>query len=662
MSVFSELKRRGVFPVAAAYTVAAWLLVQVADVLLAAFDAPDWFLRTGIILLAVGFPVALILAWVFEWTSEGVIRSEDLPADYAGASTINKTLNIFIISVLTAVVILFALERFVWQDGGSDSLFSRQASSKSVAVLPFANRSAREEDLFFTEGIHDDLLTRLAKIVSLQVTSRTSVMRYRDTEKTIPEIGAELGVSGILEGGVQRSGDQVRINVQLIDAENDIHLWAETYDRELTAVNLFAIQSDIARAIASALQAALTADEEQLVDMIPTTNLAAYDAYLQGRQSMNRYSEESFRQALDSFQLSAELDPAFAGAYAGECEVQLVWYRYNGDTNRFQSAKAACERALSIDEEMAEVRYALGALLRYEGDYARASEEVQLALAAQPDNIEAHIELGMILELQGRFDEAEAILIRATELDPANWKSFNVLSQFYLHHGDSPQSKQLAVKHAIRVIELVPENASAFNNLGTAYNGLQQYEAAKTAWDRALELEPTRTGYTNRGLAYFYDGHFEDSAEMQSKAVELAPSDHRSWGRLAESYRFVEGRSTESREAYETAIGLAVPMLEINPQDWKTRGLLAIYLVQVDQEDAAIAQIDEALVISQRNSETLLYAALVRNKMGDTEGAIDALEEALEKDSSYLKYIAMDPDLRALQENQRFQQLLSSVH
>jgi len=652
MSLFSELQRRGIFPVAAAYAVVGWLLVQVADVMLPAFNAPDWILRSGIILLAIGFPIALALAWLFEITPEGVKRSEEMPEDYSSVAPMNNYLLVFIISVLAAAVILFALDRFAWNDQNGGSLFEDPAEKRSVAVLPFANRSASQDDLFFTEGIHDDLLTRLAKITSLRVTSRTSVMRYRDTTLPISEIAADLGVTAILEGGVQRFGDQVRINAQLIDSSSDEHIWAETYDRKLTADNLFAIQTEITRAIAKALQTALTPDDEQRIERIPTHNLAAYEAYLKGKQYLNRrYSEDSLRLALVSFYESASLDPGFAGAYAGECETQLGWYRLGGDINRFKAGESACQKALSIDPHMTEVRIALGRLYRHAGDYERAVGEILQALAVETENVDALMELGLTYQLQGRKAEAEQALVRATEVAPRNWQTYDILALFYQDYYDGPEAWRLALKNSRKVVELNPDSASAYNNLGTSYHRMGQYAEAIAAWDKALELEPSRSAYTNRGLAYYYDGHFEEAARMQLNAIELAPSDHRAWGRLAESWRFVEGYEQESREAYESAIALAEPQLEINEKDWKTRGLLATYYVHADRPQDALKMIDAALRLSDRHPEALLYQALVLNALGDFDGAKQALAEAVEKDPGYQLYIDQDPDLNDLQDS-----------
>jgi len=520
--------------------------------------------------------------------------------------------------------------------------------SGSIAVLPFDNRSKLEDDIFFTEGIHDELLSNLAQIGSLKVISRTSEMRYQDTLLPVPQIGSELGVATILEGAVQRDGDQVRVNAQLIDSLHDTHLWAETFDRELSTTSLFAIQSDIARAITAALNAELSNEDRSLLETIPTQSFAAYDAYLRGRQNLLGNSIEAYQAALVDFDEAITQDSSFAGAYAGECETQLGWYRLGGDINRFKAGESACQKALSIDPDMTEVRIALGQLYRNAGDYERAAREIRQALDVEEDNVDALIELGFTYQLQGRTAEAEQALVRATEVAPGNWQTYDALAFFYQDYSDNPQAGQLALNYARKVVELNPLSASAYNNLGTAYHRMGQYADAVAAWDRALELEPTRTAYTNRGLAYYYDGHFEEAARMQLKAIELAPSDHRAWGRLAESWRFVEGREQESRQAYQSAIALAEPQLEINEKDWKTRGLLATYYVHADQPEGAIEMIDTALQLSDRHPEALLYQALVLKALGDTDGAKQALAEAVEKDPGYQTYVDQDPDLREL--------------
>ena len=664
MSLISELKRRNVLRAAFAYAVVWWLLVQVAGLLLDAFDAPDWIFRGFIILLALGFPVAIVLSWFFEITTDGLVRSEDLPKKEAELRAFRRYLNPLIISMLSAAVILFALDKFGWISSplkdGSIEKNSTSETQSSLAVLPFINRSNVIDNAYFVDGMHDDLLTMLTKIKSFSVTSRTSVMRYRDSDLSIPEISDILKVDFVLEGGVQRDGEFIRVNAQLIDAERDEHLWAETFDRKLSAESLFAIQSGIARAIATALDAELSNEDKRVLDSIPTESLAAYDVYLQGRQSLLGHSVEAYQRAITYFDQAISLDPLFAGAYAGLCQTHLSWYRNNSDIKQFNMAEAACDRALSIDANLTEVHIALGALFRHHGNYQRAEGEQRLALVSEPQNVEAMIELGMSLALQGRIREGEIILLQAETLQPDHWPVHGALNTFYRLYDDQPDRYERSARYAMRVVELSPKNAAAWNNLGSAYHSLQQYDAAKTAWDRVLELSPTRTAYTNRGLQYFYEGRYADSAEMQIKATEIAPNDHRAWGRLADSYRLMGQHEDQQRESYVTAIRLAKLMLGINDQDWKTSALLSLYYVHSDREDDARTLIESSLELSKRNPEALLYASLMYISLEEQETTLQLLEEMVERDDSYRNYAREDPDFQVLRGNDRYEQLINS--
>ena len=277
--LFLELKRRNVFRVAIAYIVASWLLVQAADLVLDVIGAADWVLRSVVVLLALGFLPAVIISWVFEMTPEGVKKESEIDRGQSITHHTAKKLDMVTIGLLVAAIALVAIDRYlpessIPEDGAisevaalpdtspSDSVTEQATvyAEKTIAVLPFANRSNQDDDLFFTDGIHDDLLTQLAKIHDLKVISRTSVMEYRDTTKNLREIGSELEVNTILEGGIQKVGNRVRINAQLIEVETDRHLWAESYDRELTAENIFDIQSEIAREIVRAVAIELTPD------------------------------------------------------------------------------------------------------------------------------------------------------------------------------------------------------------------------------------------------------------------------------------------------------------------------------------------------------------------------------------------------------------------
>ncbi len=321
MSLFAELKRRNVFRVTFAYGIIAWVLAQVADLAFDNFGSPEWVSKTVLFLLMLGLPLAIFFAWAFELTPEGIKKEADVDRTESITPQTGQKLNYVIIGVLVVAVGLLLSDKF--QPTETDVLdetfevVETDTSRLSIAVLPFENRSDRSEDEYFAEGIHDDLLTSIANIGSMKVISRTSVMEYKGTTKKIPEIARELGVANILEGGVQRSGNQVRINVQLIDAETDEHLWAETYDRQLTAENLFVIQSEVSNAIAKALQATLSPDEQQRINNIPTQNLEAYEAYMLGRQSWVARTADSTAEAVIHFQRAVDLDPDYAPAWAG---------------------------------------------------------------------------------------------------------------------------------------------------------------------------------------------------------------------------------------------------------------------------------------------------------------------------------------------------------
>jgi len=655
-----------------------WLLIQIAGLLLDAFSAPEWILRFIIILLAVGFPIALIASWFFELTTDGLIKSADLAQHEAELLKFRRYLNPIIFSMLSAAVILFSLDRVGWISSPLDTetLAEMNSSSSqhpsepvaannavsgqySLAVLPFTNRSNMAENAYFVDGIHDDLLTMLARFNTFSVTSRTSVMRYQDSKKSIPEITAELGVSHILEGAVQRDGDHIRVNAQLINAGRDDHLWAETFDRELSTASLFEIQSSIARAIAAALNINLSNADEYRLDNIPTESLEAYDAYLMGKQSMLDNNVEAYETALAYFNNAVSLDESFAGAYAGVCEAQLGLYNKTGDTGLYDPAESACVQALNIDPNQTEVHIALGSLFRHHGDFKRAEKEQRKALTSQPKNIDAMVELGFTLAELGRIREAEAVLLKAEALQPDHWRIQNALFSFYRNSDDQTGRFERAVKHAMRVVELRPKSSAAWNNLGTAYHSLQQYEAAESAWDSALQLEPTRTAYTNRGLRYFSEGRYADSAEMQLKAIELAPKDHRAWGRLAESYRAMGENDDAAREATATAIPLAEARLEVNDQDWKTIEMLASYYAHSDRPVEARSQIEAALAISNRHPETLLYAALTVIALGNEELSLLYLEEMVETNESYRKYVHEEPGLQVLRGNERFERLIN---
>lgn len=444
MSFFEELKRRNVVRVGIAYVIASWLLLQLTEVLVELLDLPDVAGRLVILLLVIGFVPALIFAWAFEMTPDGIKREKEVDRNQSVTKQTGRKLDLGIIAALVVVAAYFFWEsRF--SEKASESITrepteqttdisneqrdstaaeTRSVQDKSIAVLPFANRSRDEDDEFFSDGMHDDLLTQLAKIGDLKVISRTSVMKYKGTEKTIPEIANELSVTTILEGGIQRAGKRIRINAQLIDVSNDQHLWAETFDREMTVENIFEIQSEIARHIVKAVRGEMTEEEQLNLARVPTTNLQAYESYLQALSLTNRadYAQNIYKEAEIWAQKAVELDPEFAQAWAMLVEIhaQATWLGYDASPERFAMAKTALDNAIRFGPRLPETLAAQAEYqYRIEQDYKKAVETFKTANRALPGDADILHRLAVAQRRAGYLEDAIATFGQAMENDPA---------------------------------------------------------------------------------------------------------------------------------------------------------------------------------------------------------------------------------------------------
>jgi TolB-like protein/Tfp pilus assembly protein PilF len=480
---FAELKRRNVVRMAGLYLVGAWLLTQVASTVLPMFGAPDWLPRSIVILLAIGFVPALIFSWVFELTPEGLKReSEVAPTQSIARGTGHKIVGVTVaLAIIATGLMIFRLagtdRRAVRPDRDDGSGSSRTASlpPKSIAVLPFDNLSRDPDNAYFCEGVQDEILTRLAKVADLKVIARTSTQKFKSSPENLPEIARQLGVLNILEGSVQKANDQVRVNVQLINATTNAHLWAEIYDRKLT--DIFVVESDIAKAIADALQAKLSGAETTAIAKKPTENPEAYELYLKGRLIWNRRTEADLRKAAEYFQQAIDKDSSYALAYAGlaDCYSTLAGYISTAPKELIDRAFAPARRSLELDDSLAEAHTALANALAADLQFAAAEVEFKRAFALNPNYASAHQWYGEILQSLGRHDEAVAEIRRAHDLDPLSLIINSVLASAYFSAGRFEEAWQ----QNRRTLELD-------SNFGVSYWVRAQLLEQKGQFDEAI--------------------------------------------------------------------------------------------------------------------------------------------------------------------------------
>ncbi|MGZ5002154.1 MAG: FlgO family outer membrane protein [Chthoniobacterales bacterium] len=457
-SFFSELKRRNVYKVAVAYAFVGWLVVQVASTILPTFHAPEGILQGFVLLVALGFPVALIVAWAFEITPEGVKRTEDVSPNEFIPRWSRRKFALFIASVAVLAAALLAvqiLRRSRTPESGGISV-----PEKSIAVLPFENLSDNKENAFFADGVQDEILTDLAKIADLKVISRTSVMQYRSAAtRNLREIGQQLGVAHVLEGSVQRAANTVRVNAQLIDARNDAHLWAHTYDRNLADV--FAIQSEIAETIAQQLQAQLSPTEKAAIAQAPTRDVTANDLFVRARalddMANNPGAKQYLLQGISLLEEAVRRDPKFVLAYCLICEthLDLYWYGFDHTPARLELGHAALLEAERLAPDDGEVHLQKG-VYAYHGfrDYATAQEEFEKARRSLPNSARLYNILAAVYRRQGRWDEALNRYERAIELDPRNFVIAEEAAFTYLGVGKSDKGEKLLK----RAVELSPKD------------------------------------------------------------------------------------------------------------------------------------------------------------------------------------------------------------
>jgi len=521
---FSELKRRNVYKVAVAYAIVGWLLVQVATQVFPFLEIPNWVVRLVIALVVIGFPIALVIAWAFEATPEGIKRTEVADAMPVSAATRRKKHAwIYVVVIAAAIsVALFFLGRYT---AGNKSVASvpNELPAKSIAVLPFDNLSRDPDNAYFAEGVQEEILTRLAKVADLKVISRTSTQRFKSAPSDLREIAKQLGVMNIVEGSVQKANDQVRVNVQLINAMTDAHLWADTYDRKL--IDIFSVESEIAKTIADTLQVKLTGSEKQMMTAQPTTDTAAYELYHKGRSLWEKRTGDNIPKAIAFFQQAIERDPNYALAYAGLASAYILSPFYTGADRREAGSKAkeAALKALRLDPNLAEAHAALGKVLFFsEIDLAGATREYKRAIELKPNDADAHHWFSNdSLAALGQFDEAIAEGKRSVELDPLSIVINADLGEtlFYARRFDE------SVAQLRKTLEIDPTSFYAHDNLGIALQAKGDLSGAIAEYEKAKQLSDNPAVATFWAQAKAHTGDKDAARRMLSELDQI--SQHR---------------------------------------------------------------------------------------------------------------------------------------
>lgn len=672
MSFFDELKRRNVFKVAAAYLLVGWLIMQISDVMVPTLRLPEWVQTATAYFLIIGFLPAIVFAWAFELTPEGLRRETSVADDEAPAHAGGQKLNYVIIGALVIVIAVLLIDRGRAPDSLPEPATQPVATTveadapKSVAVLPFSNLSADEENAFFAAGVHEDILTHLSRVSDLHVNSRTSVMQYARTELNMKDVARELGARYILEGSVRRSGNRVRVTAQLIDAENDVHLWADNFDRDLT--DIFAIQTAVAREITEALQAELSPVEQNLISGRPTDSIEAYDLFLQARLAIQDTENQSLFDgtAVQLLEQAVAADPDYAQAWAllAVAHGELYWFRIDPDPARLERMKQAVDRAFELQPDLPEARLALAAYY-YRGsyDYQKALEQLELVRSVLPNDPLVLYNLGLTQRRLGLYGQTIESLLRVTEIDPAHQAAWAEAAGT----ASSSNRHQRALAIAQELKARFPDKARMVAE--RAVIRVKLFGDVQGARDILESLPEANHFYYWQGwqLTAQFGRDYQKLAEVLLKENYIE-SFIPGGGKLeAARYLSLGGFTSESQKLLEEAGGvLGAGVNEPYAQNFAwPHASYAMYLVmdgrptEAEQSCRRSESILSVETDKVHGPQLAVYCAWVRGMAGDTERALDTLEQLLDLgwDMNYW-FLSLSPEWDFLRDEERFERLV----
>lgn len=692
MNLFEELKRRNVFRVAIAYMVIAWVVLQVADLVLDNIGAPDWVMQFMILIMGIGLLISLIVSWAYEMTPEGIKKEKDIIRDEAVAQLTTKKLDILILLALLTIALMFAYDKFMPQstiqsltqtdnsptqaqliENVTNTKPKSTAPINSIAVLPFAHRSEIKNDEYFTDGIHDDLLTQLAKIQDIVVTSRTSVMQYRDTPKVIKEIAKELNVATILEGGIQRAGKRIRINAQLISVATDEHLWAETYDREMTIDNLFDIQSEITRQIVTAVKGQLTEQDEQALIDAPTQNISAYEAYLKAKEIYNQSdnSYENYKETEQYLQQAINLDAQFALAHILLADVysNAFWFGYELVEEQQQMVKDSITKAESILPRYSpELMAAQGEYFyRFGNNYGAALNSMLKAHIAMPSNSGLLAQIGYTQRRLGLWEDAVDSLILSQQLDPNNISSLT----------DAVETLTL-LKQWDRLEKLLNSSLDKFKNNWQLNNTAASLPLMRSGdlikYRELIDDLPVSTKLVNRYYSeinlLIYERNFPRLIEvLNSPEIKINKSNTNKFEKFLLGFAYK--RMGDKDKSIENFNGL-IAHLNIkknknlsSQQNIVIKRLLILSLIETGNIDLALLEMNAIVEQIPVDKDHLIGMNLLKLKaqvlatVGRREEALELIEEIIDQPNGFIRWeMYLHPAWDFFRDDERFNQLI----